>query len=915
MQDRGEFSRRKPMPKTLQKAGETRLVVEREPAMTSASEDRPEHRDGDLDFVTLTPLFAQYFGLKKEHPGCLMLMRVGDFYEAYGEDAMAVARDAEIVLTAKEAGGGRKVPMSGVPFFALDNYLRLLVVAGHRVSIAEQMEEARFTKGLVRREVIRTVTAGTILDPGLLDEKRHNFLCALTEQGNLYGCAFADISTGEFLCTELTASWDRLEEELIRMRPAELVVVQGSSLFLQTSALKERLSCALATWEGQPTLKASKEMLQRAFPNSPLKSLDLDEASAGLMAAGLLLRYLQMTQGSKALSLSPPQGYRISEHMVIDSTSGRNLELVETLLGRERRGSLLWACDFTSTSMGARRLRQWILAPMLDRSAITERLDAVEALVEAQAVRAELRRRLATVSDIERLNSRVAYGTANARDLLALGRSLAALPAVAEACEATGDAGLIRLTETFGDLDDLEQELGRAVAEEPPVSLREGGLIAPGFDAELDELRALKGSGQQWITELQEKERERSGIKSLKIGYNHVFGYYIEITRSNLGSVPAEYIRKQTLANAERYFTPDLKEYEAKVLGAEDKIRQREYDLFCGLRDKAADRGNELRAIARWLSELDVLCGFAEGATRNTWTRPMITSDNRLDIDGGRHPVVERSVDLRFVPNSLAIDGSQRLIVLTGPNMSGKSTYLRQNALIVIMAQMGCYVPAHSATIGITDRVFTRVGASDDLHLGQSTFMVEMSEAANILRFATPRSLVVLDEIGRGTSTYDGLSLAQAIAEYLYHESQCKTLFATHFHELTRLARRLKGCRNYRVAVREDRETIVFLHRIVPGGADRSYGIHVASLAGVPEPVLARAKTLLEKLERGQMGGKDDADSSSEQLDLFGEPLVPTVATSGPMALTDQQIERMSLAEARAALRIMCGVSRLTAGV
>jgi DNA mismatch repair protein MutS len=880
--------------------------------MTLPQDDRPEHRDHDLDFEALTPLFAQYFGLKRDHSGCLMLMRVGDFYEAYGDDAVTVARDAEIVLTAKEAGAGRKVPMSGVPFFALDNYLRLLVTAGHRVSIAEQMEEARFCKGLVRREVIRTVTAGTILDPGLLDEKRHNFLCALTEHGSLYGCAFADISTGEFLCTEMRLSWERLEEELIRIRPAELVVAEASALFLQTADLRQRLSCAVASWEGQPSLKTSREMLQRAFPNSPLKSLDLDEASAALMASGLLLRYLQMTQGSKALSLSPPRGYRSSEHMVIDSTSGRNLELVETLLGRERRGSLLWACDFTSTSMGARRLRQWILSPLLDQSAIEERLDAVEALVEASSVRLELRRRLAGVSDIERLNSRVAYGTANARDLQALARSLQALPAVAEACAATDDGGLQRLSDDFSSVRGLAEVLARAVAEEPPVSLREGNLIAPGYDPDLDELRALKGSGQQWITELQERERELSGIKSLKVGYNHVFGYYLEVTRSNLQNVPEHYIRKQTLANAERYFTPELKEYEAKVLGAEEKIRQREYDLFCALRDRTASQGEQLRAIARNLGQLDVLCGFAEGATRNAWVRPRLTPENCLEIDGGRHPVVERSVDNRFVPNGLSVDGSQRLIVLTGPNMSGKSTYLRQNALIVIMAQMGCFVPAHSATVGITDRVFTRVGASDDLHLGQSTFMVEMSEAANILRFATPRSLVVLDEIGRGTSTYDGLSLAQAIAEYLYHESQCKTLFATHFHELTKLARRLKGCRNYRVAVREDRENIVFLHRIVPGGADRSYGIHVASLAGVPDAVLTRAKTLLEKLERGQTSGRDDLDSSNEQLDLFGAPVAPP---SGPMALTEEQIERMTVAEARAALRILSGIARAPAGV
>ena len=693
--------------------------------------------------------------------------------------------------------------------------------------------------------------------------------------------------------------------------PAEVVVVQGSSLYLQLATLKDRLQCAVATWETQPSLASSRELLKRAFPQAPLKSLDLDEAGPALMASGLLLRYLQMTQGSKALSLSAPTGYRSSEHMVIDSTSGRNLELVETLLGRERRGSLLWACDFTCTSMGARRLRQWILAPLLDQEAVEERLDAVESLLEDAPLRSELRRQLATVSDIERLNSRVGYGTANARDLQALGRSLLALPRLAESCLACGEPTLIRLTEDFDRLNSLAEELARAIAEEPPVSLREGGLFASGYDEELDELRSIKGSGQEWITELQERERERSGIKSLKVGYNQVFGYYIEITRSNLASVPEHYIRKQTLANAERYFTPELKEYEARVLGAEDKIRVREYDLFCALRDKAAGTGDELRDIARRLSELDVLCGFAEGAVRHSWVKPRITGENRLEIEGGRHPVVERSVDSRFVPNDLSVDGAQRLIVLTGPNMSGKSTYLRQNALLVIMAQMGCFVPATSATIGLTDRVFTRVGASDDLHLGQSTFMVEMSEAANILRFASPRSLVVLDEIGRGTSTYDGLSLAQAIAEYLYHESQCKTLFATHFHELTKLAKRLKGCRNYRVAVREDRDTIVFLHRIVPGGADRSYGIHVASLAGVPEAVLSRAKTLLEKLERGQTAPTDDRAASSEQLDLFGGGEPP----SGPMALDAERIEAMSEQEAKATLRILAGVQRSTSAV
>lgn len=873
-----------------------RFEVERGQPMVETQPRREDFKDSDLDFEVLTPLFQQYFGLKKEHPQTLMLMRVGDFYEAYGEDAVTVSRDAEIVLTSKEAGGGKKIPMSGVPFFSLDTYLRLLVSSGHRVALAEQLEDARQAKGLVRRGVIRTVTAGTILDPTLLDEKRHNFLCGIAEVGSLYGVAFADISTGEFVCTEFSNSWERLEEELVRFRPAEVVVASGTALEIEMVGLKERLGASLSTWDNQPGVKQSQELLSRTFSATPLKALDLDEASAALSASGLLLRYLQMTQGSQVLSLSPPRGYRSSEHMIIDSTSSRNLELVETLLGRQRRGSLLWACDFTCTSMGARRLRQWILHPLVDREVIESRLQAVESLLEGDAVRRELRSRLGAVSDIERLSSRVAYGTANARDLSALARSLAELPELAGLCERLSDSTLMRLTYEFTSLVGLQRELERALAEDPPVSLREGGLIADGFHEGLDELRSLRGSGKEWITKLQEDEREKTGIKSLKVGYNQVFGYYLEITRSHFSSVPDHYIRKQTLANAERYFTPELKEYEARVLGAEDKIRELEYDLFTALRERCAAEGETLRWVARCLSELDVLCGFAEGANRHRWVKPSITEDNLLDIQGGRHPVVERATDTRFVPNDVDLDHKRRLILLTGPNMSGKSTYLRQNALLVIMAQMGCYVPADAAVVGITDRVFTRVGASDDLHLGQSTFMVEMSEAANILRYATARSLVVLDEIGRGTSTYDGLSLAQAIAEYLYHECQAKTLFATHFHELTKLARRLRGCRNYRVAVREDRENIVFLHRIVPGGADRSYGIHVASLAGVPDPVLERAKSLLDRLEKGQTGARDDRLDPSLQLDLFAGPRPEELVLEELRSVDESQLDGASAA-------------------
>lgn len=861
--------------------------------------------DASLDSNILTPLFTQYFGLKAQYSGCLLLMRVGDFYEAYGEDAITVARDAEIVLTAKESGNGIKIPMSGVPFFSLDNYLRLLVTAGNRVCIAEQVEDPRQAKGLVRREVVRTITAGTILDPNLLDDKKHNYLCALSEYGDTYGCAYADVSTGEFRSTELSnVDLGRLLESIKQVSPAEVVLAQGSSLYVKIDGLRQRLGFTITSWESQPSLKSSKEALKRAFPSAPLKALDLDELGGAITACGLLLKYIQMTQGSRAPALSPPLNYRSEDSMVIDSTSVRNLELTETLLGRQRQGSLLWACDFTSTPMGARRLRQWIVAPLLEPTKINERLSAVHALIEARAARVELRSLLSTISDVERICSRISYGTANARDLLALRRSLAALPAIGRQCEKTHSQYLCSLTLGFPIVSDLTLELSKAIAEDPPLSLREGGIIAPGYDSELDELRAIKCGGQEWIQDFQERERTLTGIRSLKVGFNQVFGYFIEVTRSNIAAVPEQYIRKQTLANSERYFTTELKGYEAKILGAEDKIKQKEYELFCKQRDAAAALTAEIRSIAYDLSILDVLSGFAEGAYKHKWCKPQISTANSIEIVAGRHPVVERAVGSQFIANDLSISERKKMIILTGPNMSGKSTYLRQNALLVIMAQMGSYIPASSATIGIVDRVFTRVGASDDLHLGQSTFMVEMSEAANILRFATPRSLVILDEIGRGTSTYDGLSLAQAIAEYLYHESKCKTLFATHFHELTKISQRLKGCRNHRVAIREERDTITFLHRIVPGGANRSYGIHVASLAGVPEPVLARAKTILEQLERSQLDVlNSESRPASEQLDLFTVGQHENAKKPYPQPSLEQ-IEIMSLEEAKETLRL-----------
>lgn len=812
-----------------------------------------------MDTSKLTPLFVQYFDLAEAHPGCLLLMRVGDFFEAYGPHAETLARDLEIVLTSKECGDGRTA-MAGVPFFALDTYLRMLIQKGHRVAIAEQMEDARVAKGLVRREVIRVVTSGTILDPAMLEEQSHNFLLCLAARGNEVGVAAADVSTGYFSATELPRDAERLFEEAARFRPAEVVVQGGDELLAQVAT---RLQVAT---QRVPEESGAEKLLLKQFHLTSLHSCDLLERPTAVQAAAGLVSYLRSTQGSQALSLDPPRGYRLNAHMVLDQTSRRNLELTETLLGRERKGSLLWALDETCTSMGARALKDWMLRPLLDLTEIEDRLEAVEYLVHDYARRSELRDCLGRVLDIERLLSRVVYQSANARDLLGLGQSLERLPHVHAVFAGTP---LEERSQPLAspELAELQALLARAVADEPPLSLREGGLIRDGYCSELDELRGLRSNAKEWIASLEAREREQSGIKSLKVGFNQVFGYYLEITRSHLDKAPEHYIRKQTLANAERYFTPELKEFESKVLGAEERIREREYQLFLELRTAVAEQAVLLRQAARAVAELDVLGGFAEKAVREQWSRPVMGSECGVELTGCRHPVVELGLESGFVPNDCKVDPERRLLILTGPNMSGKSTYLRQTALACIMAQMGSFVPAQSARLGIVDRVFTRVGASDDLHLGQSTFMVEMSETANILHHATPRSLVILDEIGRGTSTFDGLALARAVAEHLHNQTRALTLFATHFHELTALEKELPACRNYRVAVRENRDDIVFLHRIVPGGADRSYGIYVAQLAGFPGVVLDRARAVLESLEAGRK--KPGARRGAAQMDLF----------------------------------------------
>ena len=820
-----------------------------------------------MDRSQLTPLFVQYYQLKDEHPGCLMLMRVGDFFEAYGQDAETMARDADIVQTAKEAGGGQRLAMAGVPHFALDTYLRALIEKGHRVAVADQMEAAAPGKGLVRREVTRVVTAGTVLDPQMLDEQNHNYLLCLLADGDEVGLAACDVTTGDFVCTELPNQEARLAEEIYRFRPSELVLAgEGTPAVGDLLNLARADGVAVCQRAFGLSLKQAEESLKKQFRLKSLQSCDLVGRRAATMAAAALLSYLLETTGRDQQSVEAPRGYSLSEIMTLDTTSLRNLEVCETLMGRERRGSLLWSLDHTVTAMGARLLRQWLTRPLLDRAMIEERQDSLQALVDDYYTCQQVRVALGPVKDIERLLARVVYQSANARDLLALLRSLVVLPELRRQLPDCGAWPRLRLAlEVDGELLAL---LERGLAEDPPQSLREGGLIHSGYHEGLDELRTACSSAKGWIAALEEKEREASGIRSLKVGYNQVFGYYLEVTKSHLRLVPDHYIRKQTLANAERYFTPELKEIETKVLGAEEKIRELEYELFIQLRNQVAGHLEGLRRAARAVAEVDVYAALAEAAVRYHWVRPSLVQDEVVDIVGGRHPVVERSLDGAFVPNDCHLDADRRLVVLTGPNMSGKSTYLRQTALIVLMAQTGSFVPAQSARLGIHDRVFTRVGASDDLHLGQSTFMVEMSEAANILRHATPRSLVILDEIGRGTSTYDGLALARAIAEYLYLTCRCRTLFATHFHELTTLAKDYNGIANQRVAVQESRDEVVFLHKIVAGGADRSYGIYVAQLAGLPVWVLERSQKLLHQLEKESRNAGPKREGR-KQLSLF----------------------------------------------
>lgn len=806
----------------------------------------------------LTPMMRQYFEVKATHPDAILFFRLGDFYEMFLDDAVLASRLLDITLTSRNKGAADEVPLCGIPYHSCQPYIARLVEQGYKVAICEQVEDPKAAKGIVRREVVRVVTPGLVVDTETLDPRRNNYLAALAagEEGR-WGLASVDITTGEFRAAEC-ASPAELATELAARDAAEVLVAAGAAedalLADLAAVLHGRTVTRVPEWA--VAVDRARQALRESFPHLSLEACGCQGLPGALAAAGAVLHYLGETQKGALPHLQPLRTVHSGQFMHLDESTRRNLELTGSLVDGGRRGSLLGVLDRTVTAMGARKLRQWLGQPLVDLEAIRARHRAVAALVEESLLRDDLRAALGGVCDLERLNGRIAMATGNARDLAALKSSLDRLPPLLDLLAGIDDQLLAGLRDGLDPLADLNELIGLAIVDDPPLGVREGGLIRPGFHAELDELRQISREGKGWIARLEQEEKERTGITTLKVRYNRVFGYYIEITRAHLARVPDDYQRRQTLAGAERFITPALKEYEDKVLGAEERVAEIEYELFQEVRRRVAAEGARLQGTADALAALDLLAGLADLAHDRSYCVPEMDDSTALVIEEGRHPVIEAmNLGERFVPNDVQMDtADDQLLIITGPNMAGKSTFMRQVALIVLMAQLGSHVPAKAARIGLVDRIFTRVGASDNLARGQSTFMVEMTETANILNHATPRSLIVLDEIGRGTSTFDGVSIAWAVAEYLHDHPRvaARTLFATHYHELTDLALTRERVRNYTVAVKEWQEQIIFLRRIVKGGASHSYGIQVARLAGLPAAVIERAREVLKNLEAGE---------------------------------------------------------------
>lgn len=806
-----------------------------------------------MNIADLSPMMQHYLQVKNEYPDCIIFYRLGDFYEMFFDDAKVVSKELELTLTGRACGLEERAPMCGVPFHAADTYLNRLVQKGYKVAICEQVEDPSTAKGMVKREVVRIATPGTNIDMQALDETKNNYIMCIVYSVEKYGIAIADVTTGDFFVTEVDSE-RKLIDEINKFAPSEIICNEAFYMSgVDVTDMKERLRIAvtsLDSWYFGDDL--AKETLLSHFKIHTLEGLGLQDYDCGVLASGALLKYLYETQKNSLSNILAIHPYAIGKFMIIDSSSRRNLELVETLREKQKRGSLLWVLDKTKTAMGARLLRSYVEQPLIEKSEILNRQEFISVLNKHEITREEIREYLNPIYDLERLITRITYQTANPRDLIAFRNSLEMLPAIAMLLGDLSCDLVDEIRNEFDDLRDLYTLLCDSIQEEPPISTRDGDIIKEGFNEEVDKLRAAKTEGKSWLAELEATEKEKTGIKNLRIKYNKVFGYYLEVTNSFKDMVPDYFIRKQTLTNAERYITPELKELEDTILGSEDRLTSLEYELFKAVRDHLADNVARIQRTAKAIAKIDVFASLALVASRNNYCKPKINESGIIDIKNGRHPVVEKMItNDMFIDNDTYLNNSNnRIAIITGPNMAGKSTYMRQTALIVLMAQIGSFVPASSANIGIVDRIFTRVGASDDLASGQSTFMVEMNEVANILRNATSNSLLILDEIGRGTSTFDGLSIAWAVVEHISNTKLigAKTLFATHYHELTELEGKLSGINNYCIAVKEKGDDIVFLRKIIKGGADKSYGIQVAKLAGLPDTVIERAKEIVNEL-------------------------------------------------------------------
>ena len=830
-----------------------------------------------------SPMMQRYLETKEQYKDCILFYRLGDFYEMFFDDAITAARELEITLTGKDCGQEERAPMAGVPHHAAEMYISRLIAKGYKVAICEQLEDPKNAKGIVKRGVIRVVTPGTIVESNMLEERKNNYIMSIFKSGIYFGISVCDISTGEFYAAEIkdNNNFPQLLDEIARYSPSELVINSNlADCTEEMSKIRERFSTYITRFQDK-FFDSKPDIIKLRFNlvdtnQKPIENIE--ERSFAVASINALIEYIEQTQMTSLDHINKITVYQISKYMSLDINARRNLEITEKMRDKSKKGTLLWVLDKTSTSMGGRHLRRWLNDPLIDTLEINRRLEAVKELKENVMLRGDVVDNLKKVYDIERLAGKMAYGNANARDMITLKNSLARLPEVKSVLQTTESPMLKDIYENLDELQDIYELIEKSIIDDPPMTVKDGGIIKMGYNEEVDKLKTATTEGKNWIIQLEADEKEKTGIKNLKVGFNKVFGYFIEVTKSNLDQVPERYIRKQTLTNAERYITEELKNLENQILGAEEKVVSLEYDLFTKIREEIAKNVIRLQKTATMVSTLDVLASFAQVAEDMNYCMPQVDNSGIIDIKGGRHPVIGKMLGAgEFVENDTYLDKNEnRLSIITGPNMAGKSTYMRQVALITLMAQVGSFVPAEEAKIGVVDKIFTRVGASDDLSMGQSTFMVEMMEVATILKEATPNSLVILDEIGRGTSTYDGLSIAWAVAEYIANKEKCgaKTLFATHYHELTELEEKIEGVKNYSIAVKEKGEDIIFLRKIVRGGTDESYGIHVARLAGVPKLVTEEANKILKSLERkniltGKKEEKKDKKQVEGQFDMY----------------------------------------------